>query len=309
MSSRRVVSILGQVVAVGAAVALAGLLVVPKLIGWQVLTVLTGSMSPEYPAGGIVAIERVDVANVKVGDVIAFRPTADAVPITHRVIEVSSDPAGRRAFLTKGDANEEADPRPVSAANVQGRVVFGVPYVGYAVNVIRSKVGFGLLVLVPGLALGASQLRQFRRALKGEGSAEKPTTLLTEPVVSPLPVDGRRVGLQLLVVTVAVRDGASRDVADLVALYSGQLLEGTGDWYTVAFVAGPQRIVEIERHLLRLDVVAIDRSPFVAVAALAERAVSSVQPPVRNALVVDDDDLFIDLLAAPTSSVSSMQSA
>ena len=47
------------------------------------------------------------------GDVITYRPPAGSGPaglVTHRIVAITTDEAGRRTFRTKGDANDVADP-------------------------------------------------------------------------------------------------------------------------------------------------------------------------------------------------------
>ena len=45
---------------------------VPSIFGYSIVTVLTSSMSPEYPAGSVVVLKSVSPEDVKVGDIIAF---------------------------------------------------------------------------------------------------------------------------------------------------------------------------------------------------------------------------------------------
>lgn len=158
------------------AVAGAALLLVPRLLGWQVDTVLSGSMTPAYPVGSVLFVKPVSPPTVEVGDVITFRTGArDGTPVSHRVVSVDHS-SGELSFVTKGDANEDADPTPVGASALQGRVAFGVPLLGRFVRAVRTPVGFSLLLFVFGLTLMAgpfSHLARTRRrsAPLAEGSA------------------------------------------------------------------------------------------------------------------------------------------
>src|SRR5207248_3329110 len=147
------------------AVGAAGLLFVPRLLGWQVDTVLSGSMAPKYPVESVLFVKPVNPSSISVGDVITFRTGATvasgasgaavgggATPVSHRVVSIDRR-NGERSFVTKGDANRTADPDPVPASAVEGRVVFGVPALGRLVRAVRTPVGFALLLLLPGLAL------------------------------------------------------------------------------------------------------------------------------------------------------------
>ena len=80
-----------QGVVVAAALGAAAIFVVPRLLGWQTVTVMSGSMAPAYAVDAELAIAPVDPADVRVGDVIAFQPEADRPMITHRVVAIEHD--------------------------------------------------------------------------------------------------------------------------------------------------------------------------------------------------------------------------
>ncbi|MDO8361372.1 MAG: signal peptidase I [Actinomycetota bacterium] len=158
----RVVSAALQGVVVVIALGAAAVLLLPRLLGWQVVTVMTGSMAPAYEVDAVLAIDHVDPANVRVGDVIAFEVESDRPMVTHRVVAIGSDALGL-SFVTKGDANQEADIDPVPASAVRGRVVFGVPYLGMFVRVVREPVGFAVFLVLPCLLLIGQEIRTIRR--------------------------------------------------------------------------------------------------------------------------------------------------
>ena len=127
------------------------LFAVPQAIGADHgFVILSGSMEPALSPGDVVIIS--DSASVQIGDVITF-DGGDTVPITHRIIGVEDG-----QYITKGDANENADGAAVSPANVLGRVVLTIPLVGYVILWANTPVGQILLVVVPLVALGVSSL-------------------------------------------------------------------------------------------------------------------------------------------------------
>lgn len=101
-------------------------LTIPRLFGIRIYGVMTGSMTPAYPVGGVVYVKGMEAESIQVGDVITYRMGTDTEYfMTHRVVEMADG-----FFRTKGDANEAADPEPVSYERLIGRVVFYLP--GYA---------------------------------------------------------------------------------------------------------------------------------------------------------------------------------
>ena len=131
------------------------LLVVPAALGWQRYVITSGSMTGTYDRGSLVLDEVVPVSELRVGDVITYRPPAGAGPeglVTHRIAEISRDKLGRRMFRTKGDANQAADPWTFALPKgEQARVRAGVPYAGFAVAALGRR---DLRMLIIGLPAG-----------------------------------------------------------------------------------------------------------------------------------------------------------
>lgn len=127
---------------VAAVVIIAALLVGVRLFGWQVFTVLSGSMEPEYPVGSLIYVKEVDAFELKAKDVITFMLDENTVA-THRVVEVVPDGTDQTVvrFRTKGDANEIADGSLVHYKNVIGTPICCIPYLGYVANYIQNPPG------------------------------------------------------------------------------------------------------------------------------------------------------------------------
>jgi signal peptidase len=103
-------------------------LTVPKVFGYHIYTVVSGSMEPEIPIGSLVYIESIPAAEVQKEEVIAFYGVMDTSSIiTHRVVANSTNMG---QFITKGDANDTNDMNPVPYDNYIGKVVLTIPVVG-----------------------------------------------------------------------------------------------------------------------------------------------------------------------------------
>ncbi|MGP4061071.1 signal peptidase I SipW [Halobacillus sp. H74] len=122
-------------------------------MGYQLKTVLSGSMEPTFQTGSIIAVEPTeDGATYKKGDVITFLKE-EGVLVTHRILEVKGS-GENTSYITKGDNNDGADLEPVLASNVVAKYVdFTVPYIGYVMDFANSKLGSLLLLVVPGVGL------------------------------------------------------------------------------------------------------------------------------------------------------------
>jgi signal peptidase len=138
----RVASLVAALAVVGIAVLAAALTIVPAVVGGHALTVLSGSMVPEFAPGAVVVNRPAPVSSLRVGDVITYATTEEVsgapIFITHRIVEVRSD-AGSPTFITQGDANNTPDDRPVGAGQVHGKVWYSVPYIGTARNFLLAR--------------------------------------------------------------------------------------------------------------------------------------------------------------------------
>lgn len=126
--------------AVIAGVVILSICLAPRALGINAYQVLTGSMAPGIPAGSVVYTRHgTDFAT---GDVIAY--DYGGMAVIHRIANILPD----GNIITKGDANLEPDPEPVSKNNIMGSVIFIIP--GPAADRLYSLVfaAGGLAVLM-----------------------------------------------------------------------------------------------------------------------------------------------------------------
>ena len=174
---------LGRLVAgalVAAAVALAALMLVPALLGYQRYVITGGSMAGTYDRGSLVFDRTVPTAQLREGDVITFRPPPSAGLahrglVTHRIAAITRDRSGERIFRTKGDFNHAADPYAFSLhRSTQARVAYHVPYVGYAFAALGIRWVRMLLIGLPALLVALTVLaglwRDAGQELRGRGA-------------------------------------------------------------------------------------------------------------------------------------------
>ncbi|RJX43033.1 signal peptidase I [Halonotius aquaticus] len=128
----------------------------PEVVGAdESYVVLSGSMEPTLSPGDVVIVDA--TATVGIGDIITY-DTGDQVPTTHRVIDERDG-----GYQTKGDANENVDSGLVAFESVIGRTIITIPFVGYVILWANSPVGYVLLVVIPLVLLGVSELHKWAR--------------------------------------------------------------------------------------------------------------------------------------------------
>jgi signal peptidase len=182
-SIRQVGTVLGTLLLIALVVPFA-VFAVPQVIGADHgFVILSGSMEPDIAPGDVVIVDA--SAPVGVGDIVTFSEDSD-VPVTHRIV---AEEDGQ--WVTKGDANENRDARPVAPETVLGKVVLTIPLIGHVVLWANTPVGYISLVLVPLLLLLGNELLSWARARddgadgRGEGEAADPA-----PTVAAEATDG-----------------------------------------------------------------------------------------------------------------------
>lgn len=127
--------------------------------GYRVYVVHTGSMTPTYSPGYVV-IDAPARDGYHPGDVITFRHSAYTTDVvTHRITHITES----GLIHTKGDANRSADVWQIRPDQVRGRVVAGIPLLGYLAVFLQQPPGVGalatstlMIVLLWGLFFGVS---------------------------------------------------------------------------------------------------------------------------------------------------------
>jgi len=151
----------------GAIVLIAVLLVVsvlPITGNFKVLTVLSGSMAPAIKMGSVVVVKPAD--NYKIGDIITFGEISKTkTPTTHRIYEMKVQ-GSQPVYITKGDANNAPDQREITAKEIIGKVLFDVPYIGYALATAKKPWGFALIIIVPAAIIIYDEIRKIIGEIK-----------------------------------------------------------------------------------------------------------------------------------------------
>lgn len=137
-------------------------LTLPRLAGYQIYHVISGSMEPAIPVESVVYVKDVAPADIQKKDVIAFHSVlGEEAIITHRVVS-NNRVAGE--IVTKGDANAKEDMEPVPYENVLGKVALTVPVLGKilaTIATIQGKAAVGSVILLALLLhIAAGRLRK-----------------------------------------------------------------------------------------------------------------------------------------------------
>lgn len=138
--------------------------VFPITGNYKIMTVISGSMEPDIKMGSVVVVKPID--DYKIGDVISFGPvTKTKAPTSHRIFDIKVID-GKSVYITKGDINNAPDTREVLEKDVIGKVLFDIPYVGYAVDFARKPIGFTLIIVVPAALIIFDEIKKIYEEIK-----------------------------------------------------------------------------------------------------------------------------------------------
>ena len=101
------------------------------LFKYQPVAVISDSMLPVFARGDMIIVEKVekdDIENIEVGDIIKFQ--TESYYVIHRVHEIEKTKDGIQ-FITKGDNNNAPDSKPVKPEQIQAKYVGHVKYLGF----------------------------------------------------------------------------------------------------------------------------------------------------------------------------------
>jgi len=131
--------------------------------------VLSGSMLPEIQINDIVVTKKVVATDLEVNDIITFitpDPRFGGISVTHRIIEkIYDSETDTYSYRTKGDNNNIADTVTVPDENVLGKVILKIPKLGYLQEILSSKSGLILVVIIPCLAILSYDIMKFFKKL------------------------------------------------------------------------------------------------------------------------------------------------
>lgn len=141
---------------------------IPKIFGYSVLTVETGSMEPVYSVGSMVVVKDVGIDTLKVGDDICFYSKDPAIldkPNTHRIYRIELNKNSERYFVTKGVANSKPDDYTVDRTQLIGKVVGHSDIFGKILKFITTGWVMFLVLILPLMVIVCTEMVNIKKIL------------------------------------------------------------------------------------------------------------------------------------------------
>ncbi len=175
---RRVLGLIGSVVAALVVAAAFLALIATQFLGYKALAVVSDSMVPALHKGDLILSRPVAITDVKQGDIVVFEEgdqtrllvAHGVVAITNVTVNATDSKTGKvttsktSILQTKGDANPAPDGTAVDASRFKGVLLATVPTVGSVLTQsATTTVLLGLLAVI-GIAWIAYEIVHARRS-------------------------------------------------------------------------------------------------------------------------------------------------
>lgn len=106
-------------------------------LGVSPTVIYSGSMRPALDVGDIVLIDKVDIEEIQENDIIQYVSYDNVTLVIHRLVKVYEE-EGKTYFITKGDANDDPDSKPITENRILGKSIFTIPKLGWIQIFIKS---------------------------------------------------------------------------------------------------------------------------------------------------------------------------
>lgn len=135
--------------------------VLPAVVGWRSVAIVSGSMRPAIDVGDVIVAEPYRGQELQPGCVLVFHDPGGSGLVSHRLHAVNDD----GTLVTWGDANGEPDSTPIRPESVVGVGRILVPWVG-APSVWAGAHDVGALVLASIAALAVLHMARWGMLLR-----------------------------------------------------------------------------------------------------------------------------------------------
>lgn len=114
----------------------------PQCMGYQPYRIETDAMAPKYPVGSVVYVKPVLIEQLKVGDVVAYKPSLEEKREVSQPLTKIDTQTG--VLMTKGDTNQEDG---ILYTSVVGKATkFSIPFLGEIVTQYQN--GYGKAITI-----------------------------------------------------------------------------------------------------------------------------------------------------------------
>lgn len=144
------------------------------IAGYRIFNVSSGSMKPEYKIGDIIIDEEVLATDLKVGDNVTYLGAEgdfENIIVTHKIIEIKED-NGNYSFITKGTANDIADPE-ITFSQIIGRVCYKTTILSYISRFMTNIYAYFIIFSLVGIISSYQIVNAIYEEKENDGEEDK----------------------------------------------------------------------------------------------------------------------------------------
>lgn len=110
---------------------------IPDIFGYKLFMILDENMEETLEYGDLTITHNISADELKIGDIVAFRNTANTVTI-HKIKEISETEEHSKSFIMKAQKNEADDTRNVKEEKIEGILTKRIPKIGLWIMVFQE---------------------------------------------------------------------------------------------------------------------------------------------------------------------------
>jgi len=132
--------------------------------GIRVFTIISESMAPDYKIGDILISKEVNASELEIGHRVTYmakKGDLAGLVITHEIID-KEERDGKIMFITKGTANDYADPE-ISEDDVYGKVVYKTVFFSLLSRWMNNMVVYYSVFVIVGVSASYQLITSFMK--------------------------------------------------------------------------------------------------------------------------------------------------
>lgn len=148
---------------------------VPDIFGYKLFIILDEKMEETLEYGDLIFTYNINVDELKVGNIVAFRNLANTVTV-HRIEEITKTEEGSKVFMMKTQENEVFDTKSAKEEKIEGILTKRIPKIGLLIMILQEPLVMLLIIIiisVIGLIAYCIAAKLDERDIKKAGNAQK----------------------------------------------------------------------------------------------------------------------------------------
>lgn len=120
---------------------------VPDIFGYKLFIILDEKMEETLEYGDLIFTYNINVDELKVGNIVAFRNLANTVTV-HRIEEITKTEEGSKVFMMKTQENEVFDTKSAKEEKIEGILTKRIPKIGLLIMILQEPLVMLLIIII-----------------------------------------------------------------------------------------------------------------------------------------------------------------